>query len=1220
MPGKHLNMTPRPDHLALLRSTELFDAAWYLATYPDVARSGLSAESHFLTFGALLGRDPGPGFNTQAYLETYPDVREAGANALLHFLQNGQKENRLITPVAVPAAKAAWHGLPPEEGEPQIQPGETLGLCRDKLEHVADSAPDLSATLEGLQSVFGEFEPEIEKRRAKRNFVQPYEDRFPLSVREPKLKPASKEKRILWVLNKMDRMTCQYRGSALAAALAPFGWQSTIVLDDELTRQHLANVAIMVVIRCEASNNLVSLMRGFRTAGGTVVYDVDDFIIDPECFTLLHSYRRRSRDDRVVVGDRFIRCRQALMEASFATVSTWTLGREVEALGIASYVMPNNIDATKHGHLPKKRNNGDIVKICYLSGTRSHDEDFLEAAAAVETCLMENANCEFHIVGQLTRPASMKGLRIKEHPLMTHDDMLAFLSRMDINIAPLACTNKFTNCKSELKIYEAAFLGIPTVASPTAPYAATIQHGKDGYLADTAHGWETALRALIEDASLRQAMGKAAADTIARRFHLSEIAKEADALYSAALSHPEQMRKPAPTRQKQSGAHKPKLSIVSILYAKEKEPPYLLDSVRRQDFEHPFELILIDDRSPDNSADVVAEFERWNQFASEQDPHLSVRILHNRENMGNCGSRNKGIQAAKSDIIVIVDADCMLNRSFVRQHYQAYQQNDCDIVIGPKGIETNDRHPLAVLGLFEADPQMAERNARPQDPTNQDSFINCVTRNFSIRKSFVTEKLDESLFDEAFAYSRDPESGFGWEDVELGCRAYKAGARIKYLRDTFSIHCSHPTSEHSGDKPLRSLRNFRRLHQKHPELYLTCRQWTKNTYSAILNWIRHIGKTPEGNADYEWLEQHFGSFPAAPAIIKRNRPLRVLTHRWHCPHQYELYKLGHDFTLATNTGNRLCNVWEWGKRPLPSNARMVDAESIDEKDYDVAIIHFDENVLSPERCNNMVPDNWGLTFNWFLENLKLPKIAICHGTPQFHGQYQAKYDKDDLGQVIESERERFVTALRDVHVVCNSHQAHGEWQFNKSSVIWHGFAPSDYPPMANDGGVLCMQYDALTNRPHYNGLFVFDELRELLGDEVAIQNLKVPNPHEAYASDMQAWAVAKYQNYVRALGQFSVYLNPTLRSPMPRTRGEAMMAGLISVSRKNHDVDMFIKNGVNGFYSDSNEELTDHLRFLGKNEGARSEIRKASLETAHTVFNQDNYLAKWSELLKSIAG
>ena len=81
-----------------------------------------------------------------------------------------------------------------------------------------------------------------------------------------------------------------------------------------------------------------------------------------------------------------------------------------------------------------------------------------------------------------------------------------------------------------------------------------------------------------------------------------------------------------------------------------------------------------------------------------------------------------------------------------------------------------------------------------------------------------------------------------------------------------------------------------------------------------------------------------------------------------------------------------------------------------------------------------------------------------------------------------------------------------------------------------------------------------------------------------------------------------------------------MMSGLVTVSAANHDVPRFIKNGENGFYSDSPQELADFIAFLMRNDKARAEIGGRSRATAADVFNHDRYLAAWQELMAEVIG
>ncbi len=78
----------------LTKTSALFNAAWYCATYPDVATSDSDPFWHYLTYGAQEGRNPNPLFNTLWYLATYPDVAASGMNPLIHYEQVGWKEGR----------------------------------------------------------------------------------------------------------------------------------------------------------------------------------------------------------------------------------------------------------------------------------------------------------------------------------------------------------------------------------------------------------------------------------------------------------------------------------------------------------------------------------------------------------------------------------------------------------------------------------------------------------------------------------------------------------------------------------------------------------------------------------------------------------------------------------------------------------------------------------------------------------------------------------------------------------------------------------------------------------------------------------------------------------------------------------------------------------------------------------------------------------------------
>ena len=53
------------DQERIVRASGLFDAEWYVRTYPDVG-GARAALAHFLRTGTALGHDPGPNFSTTA--------------------------------------------------------------------------------------------------------------------------------------------------------------------------------------------------------------------------------------------------------------------------------------------------------------------------------------------------------------------------------------------------------------------------------------------------------------------------------------------------------------------------------------------------------------------------------------------------------------------------------------------------------------------------------------------------------------------------------------------------------------------------------------------------------------------------------------------------------------------------------------------------------------------------------------------------------------------------------------------------------------------------------------------------------------------------------------------------------------------------------------------------------------------------------------------------
>lgn len=147
-------MSAWPKELTFIHESQLFDPEWYCSTYPDVEMTGISPAEHYLRFGWILGRDPGPGFCTSDYLKMYPEVANARMNALVHFEKYGRKEGRQI--------QASHRPVPRLVSTSHIG-AHTQGFQTEDEEARNTVARILSATLGGKpQRLFSSFRSDLE--------------------------------------------------------------------------------------------------------------------------------------------------------------------------------------------------------------------------------------------------------------------------------------------------------------------------------------------------------------------------------------------------------------------------------------------------------------------------------------------------------------------------------------------------------------------------------------------------------------------------------------------------------------------------------------------------------------------------------------------------------------------------------------------------------------------------------------------------------------------------------------------------------------------------------------------------------------------------------------------------------------------------------------------------------------------------------------------------
>ena len=217
-------------------------------------------------------------------------------------------------------------------------------------------------------------------------------------------------------------------------------------------------------------------------------------------------------------------------------VTTEALRNQASRFHDRIFVVPNTVNQEMCDHADSalfrkaeclQDNNSDVVTIGYLSGTATHNRDFLEAADSILWALQNYPFVRFKAVGHLKLDSRFQKFedRIDRIPLMAWQNLPELISTLDINIAPLEPKNPFTDSKSCLKYLEAGLLGVPTIASSRNDFNRVIEHNINGMLVDSKDQWQDAIRCLIEFPALRKEIGRCAYEDV-RRNHTTKAQSE----------------------------------------------------------------------------------------------------------------------------------------------------------------------------------------------------------------------------------------------------------------------------------------------------------------------------------------------------------------------------------------------------------------------------------------------------------------------------------------------------------------------------------------------------------------------------------------------------------------------------------------------------------------------------------------------------------------------
>jgi len=124
------------------------------------------------------------------------------------------------------------------------------------------------------------------------------------------------------------------------------------------------------------------------------------------------------------------------------------------------------------------------------------------------------------------------------------------------------------------------------------------------------------------------------------------------------------------------------VSVTVPVYNRSEEIESCLKSLVRQRTTFPYEIIVIDDGSTDNTTSVINKWKR--RYPSK------IRILSRSKNEGSSKARNFGIKHAKGKIIAFIDSDCVAKPEWLENLTLPIRKGNEEITNGYSEGETKN--------------------------------------------------------------------------------------------------------------------------------------------------------------------------------------------------------------------------------------------------------------------------------------------------------------------------------------------------------------------------------------------------------------------------------------------------------------------------------------------------------------------------------------------------
>ncbi|MBK6982474.1 MAG: glycosyltransferase family 2 protein [Betaproteobacteria bacterium] len=212
----------------------------------------------------------------------------------------------------------------------------------------------------------------------------------------------------------------------------------------------------------------------------------------------------------------------------------------------------------------------------------------------------------------------------------------------------------------------------------------------------------------------------------------------------------------------------PEISVVLATYRRADTLRRTLDHLVAQDLSpERFEVIVVDDGSPDETTQVVAEYAKRVPFALSYLRH---------ENRGPGYTQNRGIERVRAPLLLLIADDIFLAPHALRTHLEHHLANP-----DPE---------VAVLGRVEQSPELTQTVFLGKWDPFRFGDLEGLTElpPFRFWAMNLSAKREFLVGNGMYLEHKGRGGASCLEDLELGCRLHERGLRLHYCPDALGRH------------------------------------------------------------------------------------------------------------------------------------------------------------------------------------------------------------------------------------------------------------------------------------------------------------------------------------------------------------------------------------------------------------------------------------------------